>query len=71
MKFDKKPELLLKVSVEILEKGYKVAKKKEDLENMLAIADRLMLLYTMLDESKDSKKSKPLGFSLLEMDDDE
>ena len=69
MNIKKNPEKLLEVSIKVLEKSYKIAKKKDDLENMLAISDRLMLLYGMLeDEEKDKKK--PFGFS-LDGDEDE
>jgi len=71
MNIEKNPIALIRVSVKILEKSYKIAKKKDDLENMLAISDRLMLLYGMLEDSKDGKKSKPLGFGILELDEDE
>jgi len=64
MDFYKNPKKVLEVSLEVLEKSYKIAKKKEDLEVMLAISDRLMILYSTLEEIKDIKKIKPLGFSM-------
>mgnify|MGYP006954623087 CR=1 FL=1 len=47
----------------------KVAKKKDDTETMLAISDRLMVLYELLNNVKAASKSKPMGF--LMGDDDE
>jgi len=70
MNIKKNPEELLKVSIRILDKSYKFAKKKEDLEAMLAIADRLMVLYGLLEDGSGSKKSI-LGFGLLGDDTDE
>ena len=72
MDIEKNPKQLLKVSVEILEKSYKLAKKKDDIEGMLAISDRLMLLYNTLEELKSIKDNKPrVGFGLLGVEDDD
>ena len=62
MDIHKNPKKLLEVSVKILERSYKVAKKKDDLEVMLAISDRLMILYSTLEDVGEGKKIKPLGF---------
>lgn len=62
MDLSKNHDKLLDVSVKVLEKSYKIAKKKEDLETMLAISDRLMILYGMLEEVEGTKRGKPLGF---------
>lgn len=59
-------ELLLDLSLKVLEKAYKKAKKKEDTETMLAISDRLMILYGMIEEVKSGSKGKPLGFVDIE-----
>jgi hypothetical protein len=71
MNVEKKPSLLLELSIKILEKSYKIAKKKDDLENMLAISDRLMLLYGVLEETKDGKKEKRFGFNILDTGDED
>jgi len=70
MSLENEPKKILKSSLEVLEKSYKLAKKKGDLENMLAISDRLMLLYELLSNVKDSKKGNSLGF-LRDMVEDE
>ena len=70
MEIEKKPKYLLKATVDILEKSYKIAKKKEDLEVMLAISDRLMLLYSTLEELKQTKP-KQSSFGFARMDDDD
>ena len=70
MSLENDPKKILKSSLEVLQKSYKIAKKKDDLENMLAISDRLMLLYELLSNVKDSKKGNPLGF-LRDMVEDE
>jgi hypothetical protein len=62
MSLENNPKKILKSSLEILQKSYKVAKKKEDLENMLAISDRLMVLYELLTNIKEGKKRNSLGF---------
>jgi hypothetical protein len=70
MSLENEPKKILKSSLEVLEKSYKLAKKKGDLENMLAISDRLMLLYELLSNAKDNKKGNSLGF-LRDMAEDE
>jgi len=70
MSLENDPKKILKSSLEVLQKSYKIAKKKDDLENMLAISDRLMLLYELLLNVKDSKKGNSLGF-LRDMVEDE
>lgn len=70
MSIENDPKKILKSSLEVLQKSYKVAKKKDDLENMLAISDRLMLLYELLSNIKDGKKGNSLGF-LRDMAEDE
>jgi len=67
---EKDPTKILKSSLEVLQKSYKVAKKKDDVENMLAISDRLMLLYELLKNVAENKKSPSLGF-LGVLEDDE
>lgn len=67
---EKDPTKILKSSLEVLQKSYKVAKKKDDIENMLAISDRLMLLYELLKNVSESKKQPSLGF-LGVLEDDE
>jgi len=67
MSIEKDPKKILKSSLEVLQKSYKVAKKKDDIENMLAISDRLMLLYELL-KNNETKKTA-MGF-LREIDDE-
>ena len=62
MSIEDNPKQILKSSLEVLNKSYRIAKKKGDTETMLAISDRLMLLYELLSNIKDNKKIKPLGF---------
>jgi len=62
MSLEENPKKVLKSSLEILQKSYKVAKKKDDLENMLAISDRLMVLYELLNNIKEDRKTTKLGF---------
>ena len=57
MNIENEPKKILKSSLEVLSKAYKVAKKKDDLENMLAISDRLMLLYELLKNNETKKSS--------------
>ena len=61
MSLEENPKKVLKSSLEVLQRSYKLAKKKDDLENMLAISDRLMVLYELLNNIKDGKRT-PLGF---------
>ena len=65
MNIEKDPKKVLKSSLKVLEKSYSIAKKKDDLENMLAISDRLMLLYELL-KNNETKKTA-MGF-LREME---
>jgi len=62
MSIEDNPKQILKSSLEVLRKSYKVAKKKDDTETMLAISDRLMVLYELLNNVKAINKSKPMGF---------
>lgn len=62
MSIENDPKKVLKSSLEVLQRSYKIAKRKDDLENMLAISDRLMLLYELLNGIKENNKGKPLGF---------
>ena len=65
MSIEKDPKKVLKSSIKILQTSYNVAKKKDDIENMLAISDRLMLLYELL-KNNETKKTA-MGF-LREME---
>jgi len=65
MSIEKDPKKVLKSSLKILQTSYNVAKKKDDIENMLAISDRLMLLYELL-KNNETKKTA-MGF-LREME---
>ena len=67
MSIEKDPKKVLKSSLKVLQKSYSVAKKKDDIENMLAISDRLMLLYELL-RNNETKKTA-MGF-LREIDDE-
>jgi hypothetical protein len=62
MSIENNPKQILKSSLEVLQKSYKVAKKKDDTETMLAISDRLMILYELLNNMKKEKSGPSLGF---------
>jgi hypothetical protein len=62
MSIENNPKQILKSSLEVLQKSYKVAKKKDDTETMLAISDRLMILYELLNNMKKEKSGPNLGF---------
>lgn len=59
-------QILLELSLKVLEKAYGKAKKKDDIETMLAISDRLMILYGMLEEVNANSGGKTIGFVDIE-----
>jgi hypothetical protein len=63
-KLNKEAKQTLDASLKVLEYAMELAGQKEDLDAMIAISDRLMMLYQHLSD-KNSKKFKP-GFGLLE-----
>jgi hypothetical protein len=63
-KLNKEAKQTLDASLKVLEYAMDLAGQKEDLDAMIAISDRLMMLYQHLAD-KNSKKFKP-GFGLIE-----
>jgi hypothetical protein len=63
-KLSKEAKQTLDASLRVLEYAMELAGQKEDLDAMIAISDRLMMLYQHLSD-KGPKKFKP-GFSIAE-----
>jgi hypothetical protein len=63
-KLNKEAKQTLDAALKVLEYAMDLAGQKEDLDAMIAISDRLMMLYQHLAD-KGNKKFKP-GFSLVE-----
>jgi hypothetical protein len=63
-KLNKEAKQVLDQSLKVLEYAMDIAIQKDDLDAMIGISDRLMMLYQHLAD-KNSKKFKP-GFSLKE-----
>jgi len=63
-KLNKEAKHVLDQSLKVLEYAMDMAVQKDDLDAMIGISDRLMMLYQHLAD-KNSKKFKP-GFSLKE-----
>ena len=63
-KLSKEAKQTLDAAIRVLEYAMEIAGQKEDLDAMIAISDRLMMLYQHLSD-KGSKKFKP-GFALME-----
>ena len=63
-KLSKEAKHALNVSLKVLEHAMELAAEKEDLEAMIAISDRLMILYQHLSD-RNIKKFKT-GFSIME-----
>jgi hypothetical protein len=63
-KLSKEARNILNQSLKVLEYAMELAGQKEDLDAMIAISDRLMMLYQHLSD-KNSKKFKP-GFSMVD-----
>jgi hypothetical protein len=66
-KINKDAKQVLDQSLKVLEYAMELAVQKEDLDAMVGISDRLMMLYQHLAD-KNMKKFKP-GFSLVEKED--
>jgi hypothetical protein len=66
-KLSKEAKQTLDSAIRVLEYAMQVAGQKEDLDAMIAISDRLMMLYQHLAD-KNSKKFKP-GFGLVDKED--
>jgi hypothetical protein len=66
-KLSKEAKQTLDAAIRVLEYAMDIAGQKEDLDAMIAISDRLMMLYQHLAD-KGHKKFKP-GFSLMEKED--
>jgi hypothetical protein len=63
-KINKDAKHVLDQSLKVLEYSMDLALQKDDLDAMIAISDRLMMLYQHLSD-KNPKKFKP-GFALVE-----
>jgi len=63
-KLSKEAKQTLDAAIRVLEYAMEIAGQKEDLDAMIAISDRLMMLYQHLSD-KGHKKFKP-GFALME-----
>lgn len=63
-KLNKEAKHVLDQSLKVLEYAMEMAVQKDDLDAMIGISDRLMMLYQHLAD-KNVKKFKP-GFSLIE-----
>lgn len=63
-KLNKEAKDTLNSALKVLEHAMEMALQKEDLDAMIAISDRLMMLYQHLAD-KGAKKFKP-GFALME-----
>jgi hypothetical protein len=63
-KLNKEAKQTLDAALKVLEYAMELAGQKEDLDAMIAISDRLMMLYQHLSD-KNVKKFKP-GFALVE-----
>lgn len=63
-KLSKEAKQTLDAAIRVLEYAMEIAGQKEDLDAMIAISDRLMMLYQHLAD-KGHKKFKP-GFALAE-----
>lgn len=63
-KLNKEAKQTLDAALKVLEYAMELAGQKEDLDAMIAISDRLMMLYQHLAD-KGHKKFKP-GFALME-----
>lgn len=68
-KLNKEAKQTLDAALKVLEYAMELAGQKEDLDAMIAISDRLMMLYQHLAD-KNVKKFKP-GFSLDRLEKDE
>jgi len=66
-KLSKEAKQTLDSAIRVLEYAMEIAGQKEDLDAMIAISDRLMMLYQHLAD-KNVKKFKP-GFGLVEKED--
>jgi hypothetical protein len=63
-KLNKEAKHVLEQSLKVLEYAMEMAVQKDDLDAMIGISDRLMMLYQHLAD-KNSRKFKP-GFSIVE-----
>jgi hypothetical protein len=63
-KLNKEAKQTLDSALRVLEHAMELAGQKDDLDAMIAISDRLMMLYQHLSEGS-AKKFKP-GFALVE-----
>jgi len=68
-KLNKEAKHVLDQSLKVLEYAMEMAVQKDDLDAMIGISDRLMMLYQHLAD-KNVKKFKP-GFALIEKENKE
>lgn len=68
-KLNKEAKQTLDAALKVLEYAMELAGQKEDLDAMIAISDRLMMLYQHLSD-KNVKKFKP-GFALVDREEKE
>lgn len=68
-KLNKESRHVLNQALKVLEHAMELAGQKDDLEAMIAISDRLMILYQHLSDGS-VKKFKP-GFTLTEKEEKE
>lgn len=61
---------LLETSISILKKVYELGKKRDDVEIMLGVSDRLCLIYEKMLELQEDGKS-PMGFSSISIRNDD
>ena len=66
-KLSKEAKQTLDSAIRVLEYAMELAGQKEDLDAMIAISDRLMMLYQHLAD-KNPKKFKP-GFAIVDRED--
>jgi hypothetical protein len=62
---------VLKYSMGVLKKIYKIARKKEDVNAMMGVADRLLVLFEGMSEIEKGRRQHPTGFARLVMEADD
>lgn len=67
MAADKLSDEILRQGMKALRDIYKKSKKKEDLQTMMAVADRFLLLYESMSDTERDRRH-PTGFSRIVME---
>lgn len=67
MAADKLSDEVLREGIKALKEIYKKSKKKEDLQTMMAVADRFLLLFESTSDIERDKRH-PTGFSRIVME---